>query len=104
MSKEEIKVVECNTVAEAEAEYFLLREEGCWQVIKPLKIVWSWKKMKNVAMFSVKRVGKRYDLEDHMKAINKCIQKSMEVLPTIVNIFSERNKRKALQKLLQNKP
>lgn len=60
MSKEEIKIIECNTVGEAEAEYFLLQNKKCWQVIKPLKVVWSWRKFKTVVRFTVKKVDPKY--------------------------------------------
>jgi len=104
--KEEIKIVECDTVGAAELEYFKLREEGCWQVCEPLKIVWSWKKLKNVARFSVKKVEKRYDFGDYMESLNKAIQKSMEVLPTLAQAMAARNKRRVEQRiseLLKNK-
>ncbi len=76
--KEDIKVVECNSICEAESEFFRLKSEGRWQMVSVLKIKWSWKKWRYIATFSMKRVKKAYHFDDYLEDTAKAIAISQQ--------------------------
>ena len=103
--KPEIISIECKTISDAEHEYLKRMEEGCWQVVRPLKIVWSWKSFSYVARFSMKRVEKVYTIQQNMKDINKMIDCGVQtalLINTAVN--SRRKAKEAFEKLLKQNP
>ena len=101
----EKKSIECKTVSDAEHEYLKRMEEGCWQVVRPLKIVWSWKSFSYVARFSMKKVEKVYTLENHMKDIKKIIDYGVQTAALINTAVNSRRKAKeAFEKLLKQNP
>src|SRR5580765_3556067 len=98
--KDEIKVFEFSSISEAEKEYFKRREEGCWQMVSAIKIVWSWKKMRNVATFSMKKVEKAYHIDDYIKDVHGCILAGISTLSSVMKTMHEVNKLKR-EKLLK---
>lgn len=91
----EIKVIERKSIAAAEREYFHRRAEGCWQMVKPLKIVWSWKRLNYVARFSMRRVEKAYHIDDYLKDITKTMQYGAEMYNQHLKAMSEYRKQKS---------
>lgn len=96
---DELKVIEKNTVQEAEAEYLKLREEGCWQVVKAMKIVWSWKSMRHVARFTVKKVERRYDVGDFISGSIMAATEMVSILKSVASIYAA-NKRRLMEEKL----
>lgn len=97
----EIEIIECNSISEAEAEYFSRRNQGCWQMEKTLKIVWSWRKLRNVFRFSMKKVEKQYHIDDHIRDTYKVISAGLECAENLISSINVRNKAKQhLEKLL----
>jgi len=96
---ENIEVFEFNSIGEAEAEYFRRRQLGCWQMVSALKIKWSWKKMRNVVTFSMKKVDKAYHIDDYMRDINKAISYGIETFISVSKTMQEHKKRKLQEKL-----
>jgi len=96
----EIEIIECSTIGEAELEYNNRIEQGCWQMVKALKPVWSWKKMKTVFRFSMKKVEKAYHLEDFMKDTNKIIKVGCETAIALSNAMAGRKAQRKLKQLL----
>lgn len=94
----EIEIIECNTITEAELEYQYRREQGCWQMVKAVKPVFSWKKMKTVFRFEMKKVENAYHMEDFIKDSYKAINMACEVAGDAFAIIS---KIKAKRKLAQ---
>lgn len=97
--KNEIEVIECNSIENAETEYFKRRAEGCWQMVSAMKIVWSWKKFRTVARFSMKKVNNPYHFDDYLRDLTKVAIKGCEVGIEISKTMSMINKRKSENKL-----
>lgn len=96
----EIKIIECNGIVEAENVYLQMREENCWVVVKPLKVVWSWKKFKTVVRFSMKRVKKRpMDIFEFSQKLSEVLLQSTQAF----HVISEYKKQKKLQQIIQSK-
>lgn len=77
MSK--IKVFEFKTIEEAESEFHKRIKEGCWQMVKVLKPVWSWRKWSYVFRFSMKKVEKPYRYQDYINDVLKGINLGNDV-------------------------
>lgn len=75
MQKNEIKVFECSSIWEAERLYFLWRNQG-WRIHKPIKLVWSWRKFRQVAMFEMKDNG--YDMQDYLIGLSDAFRLGAE--------------------------
>jgi hypothetical protein len=50
--EQEIRVFDCDSIEEAESKYYEMSLQG-WKVIKALRLVWSWRKLKTVARFTM---------------------------------------------------
>ena len=95
----EIEVIECNTITEAELEYLNRRGQGCWQMVKAVKPIFSWKKMKTVFRFEMKKVEKAYHFEDYMKDMNKAITFGCKVAVSLSRTMSEIKSRRKIMEL-----
>jgi hypothetical protein len=95
----EIEVIECDTIGEAELEYQSRREQGCWQMVKAVKPVFSWKKMKTVFRFEMKKLEKAYHFEDYMRDMNKAIKLSCEVAGNLFHTTAGIKAKRKLQQL-----
>jgi len=74
----DIVKIECGSLYEAELTYADLKRQGCWEVYKPIKIVWSWKKLSHIAMFQVIKTEYREPI-----TIVDVMQKALEVADRI---------------------
>lgn len=92
--KQEIKIIECNTMAEAEAKYYSLRAEGCWQMVSSLKLKWSWRKMRTVAVFKMKRVEKPYHFDNYISDIIDAVVFGIETFKSISSTINNIKRRK----------
>lgn len=96
--KNEIEIIECNSIEDAENEYFKRRSEGCWQMVKAIKIHFSWRKFRTVARFSMKKVDKPYHFDDYLldfiKASVKACELGIDVSKTILIINKHKSENK----------
>jgi len=74
----DIVKIECGSCFEAELTYADLKIQGCWEIYKPIKIVWSWKKLSHVAMFQVIKTEYREPI-----TIGDVIKKALQVADNI---------------------
>ena len=98
--KSSIEVLEFDTVSEAEAEYLKRREQGCWEMVDRLRVVWSWRKFKSVCRFSIKKVDKRpLDYVELMGKLIPAIREANESIKSVAQIMRNRKVQNALRKL-----
>lgn len=93
--KNEIEIIECNSIEDAENEYFKRRAEGCWQMVKAIKIHFSWRKFRTVARFSMKKVDSPYHFDDYLRGFIKAAIKGCEVGVEVSKTLSIINKHKS---------
>ena len=88
---EHLKHIECDSVSEAEEQYLKMTQEDCWVIHTPLKLVWSWKKLKTVCRFTMKRVDKKpMNIFDFSEKLSSCLSESIKTINTIMDVNRKR--------------